>query len=228
MANSANITLRTDVNRPLLYEEVDANFEELKLIIDDFNGVNFNDILTDAPSDGNLYVRSDGAWEQLLPGNVSWGDITGTLSNQTDLDNRFNLVEADVDQLIIDLDTLETTVNTNHEGRITDLEADVNVLNNLSLYTIISVSSVLNENVKYLITSSDTFTLPDTTGLSVGDTITIESTYTNSPTIQVDGGNSEVIKIGKTIDDTQDYDSFIHNINSGVVLTFNGTNWELY
>ena len=44
--------------------------------------------ITDAPSDGNLYGRRNEAWA-IVPaaGVVDWGEITGTLSNQADLQN---------------------------------------------------------------------------------------------------------------------------------------------
>jgi hypothetical protein len=42
--------------------------------------------LTDAPSDGNEYVRKNAAWAVASAGGgVAWGSITGTLSSQTDL-----------------------------------------------------------------------------------------------------------------------------------------------
>ncbi len=42
--------------------------------------------LTDAPSDGNEYVRKNAAWAVASAGGgVAWGAITGTLSDQTDL-----------------------------------------------------------------------------------------------------------------------------------------------
>jgi hypothetical protein len=42
--------------------------------------------LTDAPSDGNEYVRKNAAWAVASAGGgVAWGAITGTLSSQTDL-----------------------------------------------------------------------------------------------------------------------------------------------
>lgn len=37
MANSSNVSLRSVLARPLLYEEVDTNFQELIFVIDDFN-----------------------------------------------------------------------------------------------------------------------------------------------------------------------------------------------
>jgi hypothetical protein len=43
--------------------------------------------LNDAPSNGNEYVRKNGAWSIATGGGggVAWGSITGTLSSQTDL-----------------------------------------------------------------------------------------------------------------------------------------------
>jgi len=43
----------------------------------------------EAPSDGSTYGRKDGAWEIVSGGGGggTWGSITGTLSNQTDLQN---------------------------------------------------------------------------------------------------------------------------------------------
>jgi hypothetical protein len=43
--------------------------------------------LSDAPSDGSTYGRKDGAWEVVSGGGggASWGSITGTLGDQTDL-----------------------------------------------------------------------------------------------------------------------------------------------
>ena len=41
---------------------------------------------SEAPSDGKLYGRKNGAWEQMSSaGVVEWGDISGTLSDQSDL-----------------------------------------------------------------------------------------------------------------------------------------------
>ena len=43
--------------------------------------------LSDAPIDGSTYGRKDGAWEVVSGGGggASWGSITGTLGDQTDL-----------------------------------------------------------------------------------------------------------------------------------------------
>jgi hypothetical protein len=41
--------------------------------------------LTDAPSDGTTYGRKNGAWFAVTSGGGTWGSITGTLADQTDL-----------------------------------------------------------------------------------------------------------------------------------------------
>lgn len=48
--------------------------------------------LSDAPSDGSTYGRKDGAWEVVSGGGggASWGSITGTLGDQTDLQTALN------------------------------------------------------------------------------------------------------------------------------------------
>ena len=52
--------------------------------------------LSDAPSDNKEYVRKNGAWsESSGGGGGTWGSITGTLSNQTDLQSALN-AKADV------------------------------------------------------------------------------------------------------------------------------------
>jgi hypothetical protein len=51
-------------------------------------------LITDAPSDGSQYARQNGAWAVVSGGGgiseVAWGDITGTLSSQTDLNSALN------------------------------------------------------------------------------------------------------------------------------------------
>ena len=47
--------------------------------------------LTDAPSDGTTYGRKDGAWYAVTSGGGTWGSITGTLSDQTDLQTELDL-----------------------------------------------------------------------------------------------------------------------------------------
>ena len=50
--------------------------------------------LTDAPRDGSGYVRIDGGWSTLSTVGIAWGDITGTLSDQTDLQSALDAKAA--------------------------------------------------------------------------------------------------------------------------------------
>lgn len=43
--------------------------------------------LEDAAVDGKIYARKDGNWYEVHDNTAIWGNITGTLSNQTDLSN---------------------------------------------------------------------------------------------------------------------------------------------
>ena len=55
--------------------------------------------VNDAPNDGKEYARKNGAWSEVTDsGSAEWGSITGTLSNQTDLQNALNS-KADVADL---------------------------------------------------------------------------------------------------------------------------------
>lgn len=51
----------------------------------------------EAPIDGKVYGRQDGTWAEVSGGSGSsvWGGITGTLSNQTDLQDALNLKAND-------------------------------------------------------------------------------------------------------------------------------------
>ena len=46
--------------------------------------------IPDAPADGTTYGRNNNAWVAVGGGSVTWGGITGTLSNQLDLQNELD------------------------------------------------------------------------------------------------------------------------------------------
>lgn len=62
--------------------------------------------LLDAPSDGTQYARQDGGWVAVASGGTAWGDITGTLSAQLDLQAA--------------LDGKAASVHTHTKSQITD------------------------------------------------------------------------------------------------------------
>lgn len=88
---------------------------------------------------------------------------------------------------------------------------------------LISSASTVQVNRKYHITVTNTVTLPSTTGLSVGDGVRLTKQIPVTPTITVNGGNSEVITLANGGTDT----SILFDIDSEIILIFNGTNWEV-
>ncbi len=64
-----------------------THFTQASISITESQISNLQAYLLDAPSDGNEYVRKDGAWAIVTGGGGggTWGSITGTLSAQTDL-----------------------------------------------------------------------------------------------------------------------------------------------
>lgn len=73
--------------------------------------------VNDAPSNGNEYIRKNGAWAVSSGGggtvvSAAWGDITGTLSDQTDLKNALD-AKANESSLgdLATMDALDYTSN---------------------------------------------------------------------------------------------------------------------
>jgi hypothetical protein len=88
--------------------------------------------LTDAPNDGNEYVRKNAAWAVATGGgggggSVSWGGIFGTVTNQTDL---VNYISGLGYQTSLDVSTYATAnfypLGTNPNGYLTDAPSDGN------------------------------------------------------------------------------------------------------
>jgi len=77
------------------------------------------------------------------------------------------------------------------------------------------------------ITLEDTFTLPNTTGLVVGSKVYISKRGSINPTIEVDGTNFEQVLIGNNSNTYTAYDGFLYNMNVGIILRFDGSDWEL-
>ena len=66
--------------------------------------------VNDAPSDGKTYGRKNGAWSEAATDSAVWGEITGTLSNQTDLNTALK-GKADA---IEDYDTSNDSTSANY------------------------------------------------------------------------------------------------------------------
>ena len=92
---------------------------------------------------------------------------------------------------------------------------------------ILSAAADLQSGRVQHIISNNTFTLPDVSTISPGDTVVLTKSVYNSPVIQVHGGASEGIRIGmqdgSTITDT----SITFDINAEIILVWNSTDWEV-
>lgn len=78
------------------------------------------------------------------------------------------------------------------------------------------------------IINSNTFTLPVVGGLGAGrNTVVLTKDVTATPTIQVEGGSNEVIQIGKNNEVSTTDTSVIFDINSEIIFSWNGNNWEI-
>lgn len=98
-----------------------------------------------------------------------------------------------------------------------------------SSYVLVTGGGVLKENKNYIIGDSSVYTLPSTSGLVLKDTINVLKISTaTSPTIQVNGGAGEVIKLYDPVSGTlrASDTSVNYNIYSGISFIFN-TDWEL-
>lgn len=73
------------VDAPKTYADLFALFNAFRKLVADIVS-SLTDYLKDAPSDGLIYGRQDAEWVEVPGGgDVDWGDIGGTLTDQTDL-----------------------------------------------------------------------------------------------------------------------------------------------
>jgi hypothetical protein len=99
-----------------------------------------------------------------------------------------------------------------------------------SRYIYLLGGGTLQINKNYIIGDSSTYTLPSTTGLIVGKAVINlkKLAAAATPTIAVNGGNSEKLRLYDQLDGTlkQEDTSLNYNIYAGIELIYN-TNWEL-
>ena len=108
------------------------------------------------------------------------------------------------------------------------LQALKNIIRERVGYIYVTGGGQLEVNEKYLIGDSDTYTLPNTTSLTLDDRVDIYKLADFTPIIQVDGTNGEQIKFYRpntnTLEDTDT--SALFNIYSPLYFIYN-TDWEL-
>lgn len=89
--------------------------------------------IDDAPSDGGIYGRQNGAWVIAGGGGGGggvWGSITGDISDQTDLIAKFTTINNNITSINTDISDLWTALGltnstvANHSTRINALEVN--------------------------------------------------------------------------------------------------------
>lgn len=79
-------------------DRLDASaIKNLPEFIKEDKRIGFGSMLKEAPKDGLIYGRQNRAWVEVTTGGGTWGSITGTLSNQTDLQSALNAKANDSD-----------------------------------------------------------------------------------------------------------------------------------
>ena len=106
----------------------------------DISGLGTLAVVNDAPSDGTIYGRKDGSWTSTIS-SVAWGEITGTLSYQSDLQTALNLK--------LDATVAATTyyLQTNPDGFITSTTA-------ASTYAVIAAGQPVSGTVGQVLTKN--------------------------------------------------------------------------
>ena len=83
--------------------------------------------VNDAPSDGKEYARKNGQWAEVTGGiaSVSWGDIDGTLSDQTDLKNALDAKANTADLgALADQDTVDYETEVTNKPTLGTMSAE--------------------------------------------------------------------------------------------------------
>ena len=110
------------------YDANTLQFKDYKLLYE--NGVIPYERLSEySPSDGQvlMYDDNEGAlvWREVGGiSEVNWGDITGNINNQTDLNNKFVNINNNIQSLDIDMSTNYQNLNNKVNDAIQTLEQD--------------------------------------------------------------------------------------------------------
>ena len=111
------------------YDANTLQFKDYKLLYE--NGVIPYERLTETtPSNGQVLTYNDNedalVWSEAAGGisEVNWGDITGNINNQTDLNNKFVNINNSIQSLDIDMSTNYQNLNNKVDDAIQTLEQD--------------------------------------------------------------------------------------------------------
>ena len=166
--------------------------DALKANVADLGDLAYED---DAPSDNAEYVRKNGSWAVSSGGgggitSVAWGDVTGTLSDQTDLATALN-----GKQNVLNIDSTPTTGSTNpvESGGVksyVDSHDDFKITGTVSSSGYTLTDSRINDEhwevdwIQFL-TPSNVLTGVDWSTDIVSHTVTLSATYSGSTNVVV-------------------------------------------
>ena len=179
---------------------------------------------------------TDRRWFNVSDGKT-YIDINDGDSSQWVLENPPIIVDYGVDGIIADANNSITQLQQETDAAIGQVQnqtnnaiADVNAaIANLNStapdYEPIS-SGQFSINKNYFITSTNTYTLPNTTGLTNGNVVAMIKVQGTTPIYQVDGSNNENIT-HETSSGTETDTTATHIADAEIKFMFNNGNWEV-
>lgn len=104
-------------------DRLDASaIKNLPEFIKEDKRIGFGSMLKEAPKDGLIYGRQNRAWVEVTTGGGTWGSITGTLSDQTDLQAALDAKQNTITGAATTITSLDLTANraviSNGSGKI--------------------------------------------------------------------------------------------------------------
>ena len=221
--NNIDYTSNKLTNKPILGALASKNSVSYSTEVTDKPTLGGMAAIDDAPSDGKEYIRKNGAWSEVtsntsetVSNSTSWGSITGTLSNQTDLKNALDskvessslstLAFKDKVNWNTDIDNIPSTFSPSSHNHTTSEITNFPNLGNLSSLDSISYTSNYITNKPTLgdlaslntisYTSNYITNKPTLGNLAALDSISYTSNYiTNKPTL---GSLAELSSISYT------------------------------
>jgi hypothetical protein len=124
--------------------------------------------------------------------------------------------------------TFRTAANA-HPATSIDTAGGRTVQDMFTLSKVLTTASVLIVGEDNYITTSNTFTLPSTTGLANGTRVVCRRKRDVTPTIVVNSTGTEQIVVGKNDLEYEEYDSVLFNILASIVFVLDSATkrWEM-
>ena len=186
------------------------------------NAVSIDDNSTTvAASPPYAAVGTEGRWFNTNDGNT-YIDINDGNSSQWVLENPPIVPNYGVDDLVDSANDAITQTQQDTAAAIADVNDAITNLNSTTPTYLPISSGQFTINTSYYVTTSNTFTSPNTTGLSNGNVVAMIKIQGTTPIYAVDGSNNENIIHEDETDTTA-----THVADSEIKFTFNNGNWEV-